>query len=457
MMPKALLVTSPCRTKNKFWTCSVTSPIGSLMPPCDLASIAATLRKQGIEPQILDMRLYRNPFRVLDNKLNKWQPDVIVMNIATATAMEDYPILNMTRDRVKRRIVFGFHAMALPEEQFEQGATHILVGDPEYSVAAAVRGDENNGRGIWTEGHTASEPGWVEPLDELPYPALDLIDVNAYHALIMGKGAFSILLANRGCFYQCPYCVIPFLFGGKVRAQSVNRIVGEIERDINQFNIRSFFFIDSAINMNPQWTAEFCEEILRRDLKIQWCANMRVSPVSQELLMLMKKSGCFRIFYGVEDLDLLDELNRRTTPEATKEAFRFANEAGIDTVAFIILFPGIDNSERAMARRIINMLLDLKAKALQCNLAIPYPGSKLYNEYMTKYNMPKKWAMYDPAGNQLPYPSKLNLVKTRRLVYLQFYFRNPLYLWNTFKGANLRSIFAFLRNGFAVLYGRKKS
>jgi len=423
------------------------------MPPCDLASIAATLREQGIEPRILDMRLYKNkkPFQALERELDAWQPDAIIMNMATATAMDDYPILNMTRDKVKRRIVFNFHAMALPDELFDQGATHILVGDPEYGVAAAVRGDEVN-RGIWTREHTTSEPGWIESLDDLPHPALDLLDVNAYHTLIMGKEPFSILLATRGCPYQCPYCVIPFLFGRRVRAPSVAHVVGEIERDMNQFNIRSFFFIDSAINLKPQWTTEFCEEVLRRNLKIRWCSNMRVPPVSRELLSLMKRSGCFRVFYGVEDLDLIDELNRKTTREATREAFELTNEVGIETVAFIILFPGVDRSEKEMVRRIINQVLELKANALQCNLAIPYPGSQLYSEYMKRYDMSKDWSLYDPAGNQLPYPTELNLVKVRRLVYLRFFLRRPAYVWSLFKKTDLRSIFTFLKNSSKVLW-----
>lgn len=422
------------------------------MPPCDLASIAAVLQREGVECRILDIRLYADPLRALKHEVDAWRPEAIITNMGTASATEDYEILRVTRESVDKRICFCFHAMALPEELFEQGATHILAGDPEYGVAAAVRGDEG-GKGVWTKTHATSGPGWIESLDDLPYPALDLLDVNAYHSLIMGKEPFSILLANRGCPYQCPYCVIPFLFGRKVRTMSVQRVVGEIERDMKLFNIRSFFFIDSAINLKPQWTAEFCEEVLRRNLKIRWCSNMRIPPVSRELLMLMKQSGCFRLFYGVEDLDLIDELNRKTTREATREAFELTNEVGIETVAFIILFPGVDRSEREMARRIINMVRELKATALQCNLAIPYPGSQLYGEYMKRYNMSKDWSLYDPAGNQLPYPTELDLVKVRRMVYLQFFLKNPRYIWSIFRQTDLRSIFTFAKGSSKVLMG----
>jgi len=451
---KVLLVTSPAIQKNNFWTCSITSPIGSIMPPCDLASIAAVLRKNNIEPKILEMRHFKDPIQALKNEVAVFQPDAIVTNIGTASAIEDFEILAAAKDTVEKRICFCFHAMALPDELFEKGATHILAGDPEYSIVAAVRG-ETLEKGLWTKETIKREPAWISDLDSLPFPALDLIDIDAYHALIMGKNRFAILLSNRGCPYECPYCVLPFLFGHKFRTMSVNRVISEIEHNIKEFGIRSFFFIDSAININPQWTMEFCKEIQRRNLKIRWCSNMRIPPVTKELLYEMKKAGCFRLFYGVEDLDLLERLDRRTTTTATKEAFALTRSAGIETVAFIILFPDIDTNEKVMAKRIIKMVSDLKADAIQCNIAIPYPGSKMYNEYIDKYNMSKNWQLYDPAGNKYPYKSKLDLVKTRQLIYLGFFLKNPIYVWNIVKNASLRSIFTFLKNATIVLFNRK--
>ena len=108
-----------------------------------------------------------------------------------------------------------------------------------------------------------------------------------------------------------------------------------------------------------------------------------------------------------------------------------------------------------MAKRIIKMVSDLKADAIQCNIAIPYPGSKMYNEYIDKYNMSKNWQLYDPAGNKYPYKSKLDLVKTRQLIYLGFFLKNPIYVWNIVKNASLRSIFTFLKNATIVLFNRK--
>lgn len=452
MKYKAILFSAPCKGKNNFWTCSITSPVGSVMPPCDLLSIAAVLRLDDIEPYILDLRLFKRPFETFIKKLEEIKPDAIITNITTVAATDIYPFLKIASNLVDKRIVFGFHAMALPEDVFNNGATHILAGDPEYSASAAVKGI-NMERGLWTN-DLRSTPGWLDSLSEIPFQALDLINVGDYHSLIMGKGAFSILLANRGCPQNCTYCVIPFMFGHKPRFMSVERVVSEIEMHNRKYNIRSFFFIDSAINMNLGWLTEFCNAIIKRNLKIRWCSNMRVSPITEEILLLMKESGCFRLFFGVEDLDIIIKLNRNTTPDKSKKAFELTKKVGIDAVAFIILFPENDRNEREMTRRIMKMINWFKPNAIQCNLAIPYPGSKIYEDYMNKFNMPKDWSLFDPAGNKLPYPVTVNLIKVRQMVYLKFFLKNPHYVWLTLKHTDWRSVCCFIFNSLKVLMGR---
>lgn len=454
MKPIALLVTSPAKQKNNFWTCSITSPVSSLMPPCDLASIAAVLREKGVEPVILDIRLFDDPLGKLVAEARRLKPQALITNLSTASAVEDYEIFRLTQEIIPKRIAFAFHAMALPEEAFSKGVTHILAGDPEYAAAQAVLG-ESCDKGLWTPENFSTEPGFVDPLDQLPFPALDLIDVGAYHSLIMGRERFSILLANRGCPYSCTYCVIPFQLGRKYRSFKPSRVVDEMERDYRQFGVRKFFFIDSAVNIRPEWLQSFCEELIARRLDIAWCANMRVSPVEVDMLALMKRSGCFRVFFGVEDLDMVKELNRKTDREQTIRAFSLCREAGMETVAFTILNPGKDKDEYAMARRIVNMVSELGADALQCNISIPYPGSAMFAELAAKGPMSTDWTRYDPAGSNPPYEGGgIDLVKARRLVYLRYFITHPRTLWRTFTSTDLRSLAAFATNIWGILWKR---
>lgn len=452
MKPSALLVTSPAKQKNNFWTCSITSPVGSLMPPCDLTSIAAVLREKGVEPVILDIRLFNDPLAKLVEEARRLRPEALITNLSTASASEDYEIFRLTQDIVPKRIAFAFHAMALPQEAFSRGVTHILAGDPEYAAAEAVCGTPCD-KGLWTPGDFSTEPGFVDPLDQLPFPALDLIDVEAYHSLIMGRDRFSILLANRGCPYACTYCVIPFQLGRKYRSLSPERVVAEMERDCRTYGVRKFFFIDSAVNIRPDWLMNFSEELINSRLDVKWCANMRVHPIEADMLRQMKRSGCFRLFLGVEDLDMVEELNRKADREQTIRAFHLCREAGVETVAFTILNPGIDKDEYSMARRMVDMVSELGADALQCNISIPFPGSAMYATLSAHGPMPTDWTRYDPAGDNPPYENcGIDLVKARRLVYLRYFLTHPRTLWRTFTATDLRSLTAFTINSCRVLW-----
>ena len=59
---KFLLVTSTEREIVKVWVCQETSPAGSMLPPVDLASVAATIKSKGHQAEILDLRLHDDPW-----------------------------------------------------------------------------------------------------------------------------------------------------------------------------------------------------------------------------------------------------------------------------------------------------------------------------------------------------------------------------------------------------------
>ncbi len=81
----------------------------------------------------------------------------------------------------------------------------------------------------------------------------------------------------------------------------------------------------------------------------------------------------------------------------------------------------------------------------------------MFDEYMKQYNMSKDWSMYDPAGCEVPYPTDLDLIKARRMVYLRYFLRNPAYVWKTLCQTDLRSIFSFMQNASQVLWRQKPS
>ncbi len=423
-----LFVTSPRRKLVKVWVCQETSPVGSLLPPVDLASIAAVVRHSGHDAAICDLRLARNPSATYTEAIRRFRPDAIVLNLATTGAEDDYLLLQATPAGIKR-VCFGTHAQSLPEEAFERGADFILLGDPEAALTAlAERGFSSDAApGVLAPRRPEAEPCVWPDLDTMPFPALDLLNVRRYRSSIIRRGKrFTLLLGSRGCPHSCTYCLYPVLFGGKTRLRSPGNIVDEMEQDNRTHGISAFYFLDATFNIKNGRAEAIAEEVLSRGLNIDWSCNMRVAPVSREMLKLMKRAGCDWIFYGVEDQDFLEETKKNTSREATVEAFRRTKEAGISTIAFMMIFPRTGLTEQGYAARMLSVLKALKADAFQCNIAVPFPGTEMWTEQQAAGTASRQWCLYDPHGHALPYESPIDLIDVKRRIYRGFFASHPI-------------------------------
>jgi radical SAM superfamily enzyme YgiQ (UPF0313 family) len=210
-----------------------------------------------------------------------------------------------------------------------------------------------------------------------------------------------------------------------------------MEENFQQYDINEFLFLDATFNSSSQRVNDFCEELLKRDLKVNWACNMRVTPVSTHMFTLMKRAGCSRIFFGVEDQDLLDETKKATTSYATENAFKMARKVGISTVAFTMLFPREDINENQYSKQILSTLNDLKADAFQCNIAIPFPGTAMYKKEPNEVE--PIWSKYDPHGELLPYKTNIDLVKVKKKIYRRFLISSPFLVLKAIFGMNFTS------------------
>lgn len=453
---KFLLLTAQKKETVKIWVCQETSPVGSILPPMDLAYIASAIRSKGEEVALLDMRLEKNPLEILQSRIAAYKPDAIILNVSTSSANQDYETLSLVPNTIKK-ICFGTHAQTFPDECFGKGADYILIGDPEVAVMNLI---ENKMDGVKSEGVITKESkqknhAWTNELDSLPFAALDLLDLKKYHAPYL-KGKFIIMLSSRGCPFPCTFCLYPVFFGKKYRFRSAKNIVDEMQAAHDTYGIKDFFFLDATFNSTEKKVYGLCEEIIRRQLNVSWICNMRAPGVKLEMLQQMKKAGCERIFYGVEDPDYLEEVQKGATWKQTIDAFRETKKAGIKTVAFMMLFDRDDITEEEYVQKFLGRLQELKADSFQCNVTVPFPGTKMYEDFQKTRELAQDWGLFDPGGEQLPYATKLNLSKIKKEVYIQFALKNPLVILRTISRMRLKSIGAISKRFLSYALEREQ-
>jgi len=143
-------------------------------------------------------------------------------------------------------------------------------------------------------------------LAEMDLSSRALID-NEYYFSNGGQVGFE---TKRGCALNCVYCPEPFIRGRHVRLRNPLNIVAELTRLCNR-GINVFHTCDSEFNCPYPHAIQVSKAIVDSGLgnKIKWYAYCSPAHFTEELAILMRRSGCVGIDFGADHGS--DEMLRR--------------------------------------------------------------------------------------------------------------------------------------------------
>ena len=147
-------------------------------------------------------------------------------------------------------------------------------------------------------------------LDELPYPAYHLVDMEKYlnpktiEYRSFQKRALP-MVTSRGCPFNCSFCSVHLHMGKKFRAHSVDYVVDHIDHLVKKYHVKTIYFEDDNLTFDIQRFEAICDKIIERDIKFQWETpnGVRADYLTLDLLKKMKNIGCQSVFVGVESGD----------------------------------------------------------------------------------------------------------------------------------------------------------
>jgi anaerobic magnesium-protoporphyrin IX monomethyl ester cyclase len=166
------------------------------------------------------------------------------------------------------------------EKYLDNGADFILKGEGEITLIELFNCLEksqpvNNVDGLIYRQDAAtiinSARKVLQNLDELPFPAWDLVDIKSYQAIWKQSGTeFTLNIATtRGCPYKCNWCAKP-IYGNRYNAHSPKYIVEEIAFLKQKYNVSRFWMCDDIFGLKPNWVQEFNKELKNRKLAIKY-------------------------------------------------------------------------------------------------------------------------------------------------------------------------------------------
>ena len=326
-------------------------------PPMGLAYIAAVLKKNNIDVEVLDAAAFR--WKRLERIIKQRSPDIagiVCWTIERGQAFKTAQLVRKAAPQAKI-IVGGQHATALPEHMFRLAyADAVVIGEGELTTLELVKTFYNNGdlseiKGIAYQknGETFITPprDLITNLDSIPFPSYTDFNLDDYNGLPERSERSAALMTSRGCPYRCIYCSGPNFWRRKWRYRSAENVLDEIEWLYNDYDVRAFIFFDDNFAVRKDRAIAICDGILRRGLKISWRACTRVDLVNKELLKWMKKAGCYGIDYGIESGSpkILERIRKGQTVKQIKEALRLTHEAGIRPRAYLMVGNPGENEE----------------------------------------------------------------------------------------------------------------
>ncbi len=426
-MMRFLLVTSGRRDLMKVWDWQGSSPTGSILPPVDLSSIAASIRAAGGECRIADLRFSSEPLVDYLRVIEEYCPDGVILNLTTTSAEHDYTLIGIT-PRPVRRFCFGSHAVACPEEAFTKGVDCILVGDPEAAVGRFLTHGESalGGDGLWVRGRANGRPVYCTSLDALPAATPTGLDLTHYRMPFVSAGKpFWLILGSRGGTSGDESSVHSTVFGPVRRERSAAGVCDEIESAIREWRIKFFRFLDVDMNGIPGRVEALCDEIARRSLRFEWAGEFGWRTHDPATAEALAASGLRWACLGLPDSICVDSARRDQSVEEFTRTVRSFQRAGVRVGLTVRLSGATSGGFAEYVDQLVSVLQTIGADAVQCQLAMPFPGSA-FRAGIEPGELGGSWSKYDPFGGSVPYSTQHDLVRARRSIHMNWLFAHPI-------------------------------
>jgi radical SAM superfamily enzyme YgiQ (UPF0313 family) len=352
----------------------------------------------------------------------------------------------------------------------------VIRGEFEYTAAALALalqtrdGQEHSGGGShdlsMVEGLTyrgadgevlrnADRPHF-EPLDKMPFPARHIVKGDGYRAGIYSGGQPTAMVSSRGCPYRCTFCLWPdALYGHRFRPRSAQNVVDEIEEAVRTYGHDEIYFDDDTFTIDRQRVLDICHMIQERGLheEVEWIAQCRVDTVDREMLEAMKAANCGYILFGVESgsPQMLKRMKKGITLDKVRAAFELTKEIGIKTQAFFLF--GMPGETSETVRETIEFAKMLNASSTQFAIAIPHPGTALYDECRENgWLTSAVWADYTSEASliETPWLSAKEVEEARIRAYREYYYRPRYIIGEALKVRRLADIKRLARGANSV-------
>jgi radical SAM superfamily enzyme YgiQ (UPF0313 family) len=408
-------------------------PLGA---PLCLLALAAVLREAGFQPVIIDAAIHPDYKQRVCEELK----GALCLGISVLTGPMIRGAVEVARAAKslmpKLPVIFGgWHPTLLPDETLAERYVDIVVrGQGEITLcelahALATKGSLRDISGIsWkTDAMRTHNPDRkVEPLENLPLSAFDMVDFDAYERA--GGGRKLAYATSIGCPYACNYCTDMVFYKRRFNALSAERVVQELTTLVTRYRIDQVALLDSNFPVDLKRAMAIAKGIYDSGVKFNWTFQAStdfICRMSEDDLRLLGASGVSYMGFGTESTSesVLKLMNKRH--QRVNEMYETARRAAIGgiRVTFNLIFgyPGETEADRITTFKTMSDIgQQFHNVSFSPNIFTPYPGIPIWPQ-LRELGVPEPkslsaWGEMALGANMLPWLKGAELAHLNRML-----------------------------------------
>ncbi|MBU1880631.1 B12-binding domain-containing radical SAM protein [bacterium] len=420
--------------------------IPSAAPPLGLLYLTSYLREySGHQVEVVDGRYHEYSFDQWEEILRDRQPDVVGISAMSVEVGEVKEIAKRSRRAVPQAIfvVGGPYSTSNYEQALtDENIDYCVLGEGERTFHQLLNALEQ--KEDWRhipqiayrdngEVKITGDMQFIDALDELPFPAYNVLDLEKYfNYRKAGKRTSSNqhqmkkrvlpIQTSRGCPFRCNYC--HNLFGKKLRYRSIENVLAELREFKEKHGVEEVEILDDTFNVDLDRAKEIFRRIIAEkfDFKISFTNGLRADRFDDELLDLFKEAGVYRMVVAIESANprIQKQIRKNVNLEKAMVNIKNACSRNFSVGAFFMI--GFEDETEEEVWNTIKFAVDSPLHTATFSIMTPFPNTDVWHDLKARgYDLssdPKHFSRVSLNVSKVPTE---RLEELRKIAYKKFY------------------------------------